>query len=158
MKWSQWLETWGLSKLKINAIFLEMELQPQDHDRDAAWEMYIELLTRITTQALPDKNGDEQTALDSIYSLFEITRKILKTNSRHANEFAKIAIVVLNQIVRPFTAKWHKRALDNGFKKENTCLEFRSDLKALQVDLRKYTALLGSMAGVEEDLTLLEQS
>ena len=157
MKWSQWLEQWGLSKLKINAGFLQMELKPQDHDRDAAWEMYIELLTRITTQPLPTESGDEQTALDSVYSLFDTTRNIIKRHSRHAKEFSKIAIVVLNQIVRPFTAKWHKESLSGGFKDQQTCQRFREELSELQKDLRKYTALLGDLAGFEEDLILLEQ-
>lgn len=157
MKWSQWLEEWGLSKLKINAGFLQMELEPQDYDRDAAWEMYVELLTRITTQALPKESGDEQAALDSIYSLFGVTRDIVKRHTRHAGEFAKIAIVVLNQIVRPFTAKWHKLAISGAFKDEEQCELFRTELALLQSDLRKYTALLGNMAGVEEDMTLLEQ-
>ena len=157
MKWSQWLEQWGLSKLRINAGFLEMELKPKDHDRDAAWEMYVELLTRVTTQALPTEDGDEQAALNSIYSLFGITRKIIKQNTRHAREFSKIAIVVLNQIVRPFTAKWHKRAIAGAFNDAELCNEFRSELSLLQDDLRKYTALLGNMAGVEDDMTLLER-
>lgn len=157
MKWSQWLEEWGLSKLKINAGFLQMELEPQDHDRDAAWEMYVELLTRITTQALPTEYGDEQAALDSVYSLFGISREIIKQHTRHANEFAKIAIVVLNQVVRPFTAKWHKLAINGAFKDPVQCEIFRNELILLQSDLRKYTALLGSMAGVEDDMTLLEQ-
>lgn len=156
MKWSQWLEDWGLSKLKINAGFLQMELEPKDHDRDAAWEMYVELLTRITTQALPTKDGDEQAALNSVYSLFGITREIIKRHTRHASEFSKIAIVVLNQIVRPFTAKWHKLAMDGAFNDPELCEEFRKELNLLQADLRKYTALLGNMAGVEDDMTLLE--
>ncbi len=157
MKWSQWLDEWGLSKLKINAGFLEMELKPKDHDRDAAWEMYVELLTRVTTQALPTEYGDEQAALSSIYSLFGITRKIIKKHTRHAVEFSKIAIVVLNQIVRPFTAKWHKLAIGGAFDDAELCKEFRSELNLLQDDLRKYTALLGSLAGVEDDMTLLER-
>ena len=157
MKWSQWLRQWELSKLKINAGFLEMELQPQDHDRDAAWEMYIELLTRITTQPIPTKSGDEETALTSVYSLFDTTRDIIKRHSRHAKEFTKIAIVVLNQIVRPFTAKWHKESLSDGFKNKATCERFRKELGELQEDLRRYTALLGDMAGFEENLILLEQ-
>lgn len=157
MKWSQWLEEWGLSKLKINTGFLKMEFEPQDHDRDAAWEMYVELLTRITTQALPTEDGDEQAALNSVYSLFGITRDIIKRRTRHASEFAKIAIVVLNQIVRPFTAKWHKLGLNGAFQDQAQCEVFRLELASLQSDLRKYTALLGNMAGVEDDMTLLEQ-
>ncbi len=157
MKWSQWLEKWGMSRLEINAGFAKMEFKPDDRDSDAAWEMYVELLTRITTQALPAGQGDEQTALNSVHSLFKTTRDIIKRHTRHSLEFTKLAIVVLNQIVRPFTARWHKLSLAGAFDNKDKCDQFRTELEALQVDLKKYTAMLGSMAGVEEDLTLLEQ-
>ncbi len=117
MKWSEWLAEWGMSSLRINAGFAQMEFNPQDADRDVAWEMYIELLTRITTQTLPTGHGDEETALKSVYSLFATTREIIKRHKRHALEFTKIAIIVLNQIVRPFTAKWHAHVIGNA--KEN---------------------------------------
>jgi len=157
MKWSDWLEDWGMSSLKINVGFAKMEFMPQDADRDAAWEMYIELLTRITTQALPADHGDEQTVLDSVHSLFPITREIIKRNKRHAFEFTKIAIIVLNQIVRPFTTKWHKLALNNAFSDSGQCKVFRKELSTLQQQLTVYSSMLGSMAGVEDDLLMLEQ-
>ena len=103
MRWKRWLENWDMTSLKINAHFLELEWKPQDEDKDAAWELYIELLTRITTQPLPPEAGVEKTALDSVYKLFELTREIIiKRHSRVCAEFTKLAIVVLNQIVRPF--------------------------------------------------------
>ena len=111
MKWSKWLDNWDMTSLKLSAGFLDMEWKPQDEDKAAAWALYIELLTRITTQPLPDEDGDEKTALASVYALFPLTRDIIKTNSRNCIEFTKIAIVVLNQVVRPFTAKWHKKSL-----------------------------------------------
>lgn len=156
MKWSQWLSDWGLSNLKISAGFAEMEFSPQDSDQDAAWEMYIELLTRVSTQALPHGHGDEKTALDSIYSLFPTTREIIKRHKRHALEFTKIAIIVLNQVVRPFTAKWHQRSLNNAFSDLEQCKLFREELTTLQITLTKYTSMLGKMAGVEDDLVFLE--
>ena len=72
-------------------------------------------------------------------------------------EFSKVAIVVLNQVIRPFTAKWHKKSLD-GFN-DNDKVEFRKELKVLQKKLKIYTQMLGQMAGVEEinDLTKLEE-
>jgi len=63
MKWKKWLENWDMTSLQIKTPFLEMEFQPQNADKDAAWDLYIELLTRITTQPLPKEHGDEQTAL-----------------------------------------------------------------------------------------------
>jgi len=155
MKWGKWIENWDMTSLKINAPFLEMEWKPQDEDKTAAWELYIELLTRIATQPLDSEHGDEKTALDSVYSLFSITRQVLKNNTRSCTEFTKIAIIVLNQIVRPFTAKWHRLSLQGAFNNPVQCSEFRTDLAALQVVMGKYTKMLADMAGVE-DLTVFE--
>lgn len=155
MKWSDWLENWNMTSLKIKTPFLEMDWNPSEPDKDAAWELYIELLTRIATQKLPDKDGDEKTALDSIHSLFGITRTIIKSYGRKCIEFTKIAVVVLNQIIRPFTAKWHKISIKNNFKDAKVRKEFRTELSQLQKKLVIYTKMLADMAGVE-DLSELE--
>jgi len=156
MKWSKWLENWDMTSLKIKSSFLEMEWKPQDEDKAAAWELYVELLTRIATQPLDPQHGDEKTALDSVYSLFAITRQVLKSNTKNCTEFTKIAIVVLNQVIRPFTAKWHRLSLQNAFADTEKQEEFRKELISLQSTLKKYTKMLADMAGVE-DLTTLEE-
>lgn len=145
-----------MTSLKISAPFLDMEWEPAEPDKDAAWEMYIELLTRITTQPLADEDGDEDTALQSVYSQFGLTRSIIKAHGRDCREFTKIAIVVLNQIIRPFTAKWHKVSVAGQLNNPESCKEFRSELNELQEKLRIYTNMLSDMAGVE-DLTELEE-
>lgn len=155
MKWSDWLENWNMTSLKIKTPFLEMDWNPSEPDKDAAWELYIELLTRIATQKLPDKDGDEKTALESVHSLFGITRTIIKSYGRKCIEFTKIAIIVLNQIIRPFTAKWHKISIKGNFKDVKVRKEFRKELAELQKKLIIYTKMLSDMAGVE-DLTELE--
>jgi hypothetical protein len=155
MKWRKWLENWDMTSLKISTPFLDMKWNPSNPDKDAAWELYIELLTRITTQPLAKEDGDEETALQSVHSLFGLTRTTIKTHGRGCREFTKIAIVVLNQIVRPFTAKWHKASVKGEFKKPDACKEFRDELNELQEKLRVYTKMLSDMAEVE-DLTDLE--
>jgi hypothetical protein len=155
MKWKEWIDKWSMTRLRINVKFLELEWKPKDRDRDAAWELYVELLTRITTQFLEPSHGDEKTALNSIYELFGLTRETLKRQGRHCDEFAKISIVVLNQVVRPFTAKWHKASLEGAFDDPTRCKQFREELSALQTTLRQYTKMLAEMANVE-DLTHLE--
>ncbi len=155
MRWREWLEKWSMTSLKIKPPFLEMDWSPNDSDRNAAWELYTELLTRITTQNLPDDFGDEQTALESIYNLFAITREIIKRNGRDCIEFTKIAIVILNQIIRPFTSKWHRLSMGKAFDDKNQCIEFRNELSKLQVSLNNYTKMLSDMANVE-DLTSFE--
>lgn len=152
MKLGDWFGHWGLGKIKLNIGFAEAEFELKPDDRAAAWDLYVEMLTRIVTQPLPDEDGDEKTALDSVHSLFKTTRDILKAHGAHCVEFTKVAIVVLNQIVRPFTAKWHPLSLANAFADQSRRNEFRTELSALQIDLRKYTRALASMAQVE-DLT-----
>ncbi len=153
--WKTWLKKWKMDSLKISLPYLQMEWKPNNADKNASWDLYIELLTRITTQPLPVKHGDEKTALDSIYSLFSLTRSIIKSHKRDCIEFTKIAIIILNQIIRPFTAKWHKISIEKGFKDTNNCKKFRKELLQLQKQLCIYTKMLADMAGVE-DLTELE--
>ena len=154
MQLKKLLEKWDLTSLKIKAPFLEMQWEPQDEDKTAAWELYIELTTRAATQGLDLEEGDEAAALESVYQLFALTRETIKRNGRSCINFTRIAVVVLNQKVRLFTAKWHPRVLASpldGAARQ----QFRAELSALQKDLRNYTRLLTDMADVE-DLTDLE--
>ncbi len=148
---------YDLEKVKINLQVAEAEIGLNSADEDAAWELYVEMLTRIVTQPLPSEHGDEETALDSVYSLFPITREVLRRHGRKAIHFSKVAIPVLNQVVRPFTAKWHKESSAGAFSNEGKRAEFRKELAALQVELRNYNRMLAEIAGVE-DLTDLERA
>ncbi|MGP4906957.1 hypothetical protein ACTXGW_12715 [Psychrobacter faecalis] len=156
MKWSELLDNWSLSSLSLTTGFLNMEWQPNEKDKQCAWELYVELLTSIATQPLEDNHGDELAALKNIYSLFQTTRDILKADGRHCKEFTKISIIVLNQVVRPFTAKWHKQTSSCELSSELR-QEFRVDLDELQKILINYTSLLADMAGVE-NLIRMEES
>ena len=155
MNLSSLLRQFRLESLKINAGFLEAEIGFQKADRMAAWELYVELLTRITTQALPHEDGDEATALTSIHSLFATTRDVIKRHGPACITFSKIAVVVLNQVIRPFTARWHKLSLAGAFANPTQCALFRQELATLQIQLRHYTQLIAEIAGVE-DLSDLE--
>lgn len=145
-----------LSKIKLGPGWLNLEIEFKPDDQDAAWELYVEMLTRIVIQPLPAEAGDEKAALDSVYSLFPTTREILRKHGRKAIQFSKIAIPVLNQIVRPFTAKWHGEMLAGAFNDAAKRCRFRGELGLLQEDLRNYCRLLADIAGVE-DLTDLEE-
>ncbi len=124
------LNTFHLEKIKLNLKLVDAEISFESSDQDAAWELYIEMLTRIVTQPLPSEAGDEQTALESVYSLFSTTRDILRRRGRKTLQFSKVAIPVLNQVVRPFTAKWHKESLANAFREENKRRNFVKNWKA----------------------------
>jgi len=150
MKMQKLFENWDMTGLKLNLGFLETEWEPQVKDSEAAWEMYVELLTRIATQPLPDDSGIETTALDSVYSLFGITRDILRKYGKDSIGFAKIAIIILNQVLRPFTARWHKLSVEGAFQDPNQVSIFRSELQDLQENLQNYMGMLAEIAGVEE--------
>ncbi len=146
-----------LDKIRLSPSSGMIEISFKPDDKDAAWELYIEMLTRIVTQPLPSSAGDEETALGSVYSLFAVTREILRRRGRGTIQFSMVAIPVLNQVVRPFTAKWHKESLAGAFDGETKRKEFREELEILQEELREYNRMLAQIAGVE-DLTNLEQA
>lgn len=156
MKWKKWLENWDMTSLKIKLKFLEMEWKPQVADKEAAWELYIELLTRSSTQFFLPGQGDEKRALESIAELFGLTREIIKRYKTDCFEFTKIAIVVLNQVIRPFTTKWHGLSIQGAFEDKANRDSFRTELNKLQIELRKFTRMLADMADIEQDLTDLE--
>ena len=145
-----------LEKVKLNFKAVQFEVSFQEADKDAAWDLYVEMLTRIVTQPLPPEAGDEQAALESVYSLAPATREILRHHGRASIQFSKVAVPVLNQVVRPFTARWHRESLAGSFEHENKRLQFREELANLQVELRNYNRMLAEIAGVE-DLTDLEE-
>ena len=149
MKWSELFDKWSLSGLKVKAGFVEMDFMPNDVDKNAAWEMYVEMQTRITTQELADEEGDEVTALQSIYALFQLTRDVLKKYGRHAPDFSRIALFIINEEIRPFTGKWHKLSIDGKLNDTEQRKMFRKELKDLQVILRAYSSILEDMAEVK---------
>ena len=157
MNLSSLFKNYHLERIRIGHDWANVDISFQPDDKDAAWELYIEMLTRIVTQELPREAGDEKTALDSVYSLFPTTREILRRRGRGTLQFSKVAIPVLNQVVRPFTAKWHRVSLAGEFDDTAKSQEFRRELAELQFELREYNRMLAEIAGVE-DLTDLERT
>lgn len=146
----KFLKNWDMTELELDINFLRMKWAPQTAGHNAASELSVELLTRISTPALPTGHGDEPTALDSVHSLFPTTRQIIKTHGRECNNFARVAIPVLNQIVRPFAAKGHREAKVRGFSQATKRLEFREDLAILQDRFTQYPRLLARTAKAED--------
>ncbi|MGW2597284.1 hypothetical protein [Streptomyces klenkii] len=91
--------------------------EPVEAERKAAWELYAELATRISTVELGPEDGFLREALSSFYSLFGTTRDILRRYGpdvaprRGPGEitFGALAVTVLNQALRPVLATWHPR-------------------------------------------------
>ena len=131
VKIKELFDNWSLKGLKINLKLLELDWEPADAEKQAAWDLYVELITRVSTQNLVPEHGDEKSALESLHALFDITRVNLKTHGRHCEVFSRIAIVVLNQKIRPFTTKWHTLSREGVLETSSGKKEFRAELKAL---------------------------
>ncbi|WP_234390433.1 hypothetical protein [Streptomyces sp. MMG1533] len=91
--------------------------EPADAERSAAWELYLELVTRVSVEELAPEEGFLREALSSLYTFFTTTREILR---RYGPEvapplapghvsFGVLAVTVLNRVLRPLLASWHPR-------------------------------------------------
>lgn len=89
--------------------------RPDDAERKAAWELYVELITRVSVVELGPSEGVLREALSSQYTLFHTTRDILRRygpdvapRSRQGEiTFGSLAVTVLNAVVRPLLTRWH---------------------------------------------------
>jgi transcriptional regulator with XRE-family HTH domain len=89
-------------------------------ERVAAWELYVELVTRTAVSGLRPQEGMLREALSSLYSLFDSVRSILRkhgpalalANEEGTHSFAGLAVDMLNHVLRPLLSKWHPLLLD----------------------------------------------
>lgn len=135
----------------------------------AAWALYVEYETRITTQALLPGEGSAREALTSLHRMFDITRTVLKEEGPDAAEgpesIGPLAIRILNLGVRPFLVKWHTRlgafealARDSDAGQNPAAGEagwpdideFHADLKKFQGEMCEYVDALATLAGLKD--------
>lgn len=142
--------------------------EPDDSERRAAWEMYVELVTRVSVAELGPEEGLLREALSSLHSLFDTTRKILRAYGPSVAQpkgednlsFGYLAVVILNNVLRPVLAKWHPLLLDYENKREGSVSpldherqwdkhdELREVLNKVRGVLTEYADLLAEVAGV----------
>jgi hypothetical protein len=142
--------------------------EPDENERTAAWQMYVELITRISVAGLASDEGLLREALSSLYSLFDTTRAILrehgptvaqaKGNGKYS--FGYLAVIILNQVLRPVLAKWHPLLLDYGSRRPPNVSEgeyerawpqnqeLRDVLRKVRGALGDYAELLAGVAAV----------
>lgn len=159
-----------------------VNIEVSEGNAKAAWALYIELATRISTQALKKGDGSVREALSSIYSLFETTRTVLQTAGPDAasrtDSIGPIAIRILNKGIRPFLVKWHTslsayedeltmqlmekyggnchRIIDEGAWLDGPGKDFYDTLRAFQKDMCIFLYILEELAGIKENLKLSE--
>jgi hypothetical protein len=136
-----------MDSFTICTPFFEMTISQNDETKTASWQLYIELITRVATQPLLENRGDEESALESIYQLFNITREIIKKFGREAETFSMLSLCLLNLVLRPFTSKWHKiYKIGKVNKKKQKA--FREELSELQIIISKFSGVLFQMSRV----------
>lgn len=93
---------------------IEGTWEPDERERDASWELFVELITRISVVELKEDEGILREALTSLHALFRITREILKKYgpgiakpNNGSLSFGFLAVAMLNIVVRPILAYWH---------------------------------------------------
>ena len=128
--------------------------------QQVAWRLFVELVTRISTQPLDDRSGRLRSALNSLYSLLQFTRELLRENppSQQTGQeptVEELAITMLNADLRPFLVYWHRTLTEwrqaNPDRPEADWPrhgECRSQLSDVQHRLRQYALNFGQLAGV----------
>jgi len=142
-----------------------IDLEPDEVQEKAAWTLYVELMTRTAVQPLDEEEGLLREVLKSLYSLFELTRNVLRDAgpgvAKGPNSLGPVAIDVLNKGLRPFMAKWHPRLSAYEAKspegvspvehehKWGYYQEMRQELEDMQAQMRIYADALAKIAGAK---------
>ncbi|MFG2784704.1 hypothetical protein ACGFY7_43615 [Streptomyces prunicolor] len=135
--------------------------EPADAERSAAWELYLQLVTRVSVEELGDDEGFLREALSSFYTFFDTTRDILR---RHGPDiappvppghvsFAVLAVTVLNRVLRPLLASWHPRLAAYESRRPEG-----HDPVAWEREWEHADALRGAIAEVRRALRLLART
>ena len=91
--------------------------EPDESEIKAAWELYVEMVTRTPLGGFSPQEGSVREALNSIYSLFDTARTILRSHGPAVARpkgglelsFGYLAVSMLNHVLRPLLTKWHPR-------------------------------------------------
>jgi hypothetical protein len=154
-------------KLSINLPFGlgGVEFVPNKAEQKAAWSLYVELTTRVAVQPFDPENGVMREVLSSLYSLFSLTRQVLRDSgpdvAHGPDSLGPLAIKILTEGLAPFTTKWHPRLRNH----ELTCPEnvsplgherawkdfhqMQRELAVLQGEMRRYADMLAEIAGAK---------
>jgi hypothetical protein len=114
-------------------------------DQAAAHAFLTELRTRIATQPVPYQYGVEARALTSLWEIFDHARSAIDGHPG-CEDFAVRATDVLNTVVRPLTAKWHRAHEEGRLASRDGADAFRGELQRVQQELRAFAEELHAMA------------
>lgn len=158
-------------EMDLNLVFFKIKgvWKPDEQERKAAWELYVELITRITVVELREGEGILREALNSLHSLFPTTREVLRKygstvaipHKGAGYSLGRLAVNMLNFELRPILAKWHPLLLDFENRREKDVSikthedswelnsELRKELNDSRIVLIEYSKYLALAAGIE---------
>jgi hypothetical protein len=156
--------------LNLHVLQISGTWEPNDVEGKAAWELYVELVTRIAVVPLGAHEGLLREALSSLYSLFATTRDILRRYGPEVAEpkpggqysFGVLAVAMLNVGLRPLLARWHPALEDweasrppgRSRSEHEQAWEHAADLRAALDTARdvltQYAALMAAACGVPD--------
>ncbi|MET9624736.1 hypothetical protein ABZZ37_28755 [Streptomyces sp. NPDC006464] len=165
----QWYQrTARLTEVKVTVPQLsELTFTVNNDSRQVAWQMFVETVTRVSTQPLASDQGVVRESLTSMYGLFATTRETLKAARPSAavpggQTVEYLAITMLNQALRPFLSHWHPRlqefernhpdSRESEWPENETC---RAALRVVQRDVYDYAVGFARLAGVREAEALI---
>ncbi|GGY97688.1 hypothetical protein [Streptomyces poonensis] len=135
--------------------------------RQVAWQLFVETVTRVSTQPLAGDEGHLREALNSLYGLFATTRETLRASRPSiavsgGQTVEYLAVTMLNRELRPFLSAWHPRlsayerdhpaAPESNWPGNAAC---REALRVVQNDLHSYALGFARLAGVRGAEALL---
>jgi hypothetical protein len=130
-------------------------------ERAAAFDLQVELATRVGVQSLAKDSGGLREALASLHSLFGATRLTLHHYGPDAGAAHVIAAELLNDILRPFLTRWHGELAAYEERREPAigawehehlwpaAAEFRAELARLNKPLNQVVAKLARVSGTD---------
>jgi hypothetical protein len=156
-----------LTEVRITVPQLsELTFVVNDDTQQVSWQLFVESVTRISTQRLDDDEGLIREALTSLYGLFATTRDILRAARPSARgqgiTVEYLAVNLLNRELRPFLSKWHPRLKE--FENAHPDLpesdwphaaECRTELSRVQANTREYVLGFARLAGVRDPHLML---
>jgi len=144
--------------------WVSVTLEPNEVERQAAWKLYVELATRVGSQPFDRSTGSLRAVLDSLYSVFGLTRTILKEAGPDVassdTSFGPLAIRFLTEVLAPFLLEWHEPLLEyeSQRKPEVSKIEYERQWKRysqmcdgfdeLRPKIQGYVSALADIAGV----------
>lgn len=159
----QFWRTAQLTEVKVTVPQVsELTFVVNNDARQVAWKLYIETVTRVSTQPLADEEGFIRESLTSLYGLFATTRDTLKASRPSVpvsggQTVEHLAVTMLNHELRPFLSKWHPRlrefekthpdAQESAWPDNMSC---RGELRRVQAHLATFALGFARLAGVRD--------